>query len=186
MKTLKIMKFTLVFLTFVLTVSTVFAQGWRGGNRAGYGQNLNQTADSTPLTCINMIQGLTEEQITEIQSLESEHQKSMGELRTERRSTVDAIEKNEIRGEMLRKVKAHREEVRNLLTEEQQQQYDLLQARNQGWRQGFAQGKRNASGRAGFKGRNSFGRGSAGAGYGRGRAENGRRNSRGGGCFYFN
>ncbi|MFW6246102.1 MAG: Spy/CpxP family protein refolding chaperone [Tangfeifania sp.] len=159
MKALKITKFTLVFLTFVLTATTVFAQGWRGGNRLGYGQNLNRAADSSPLTCTNMIQGLTEEQITEIQSLESEHQKVMGELRTERRSTVDAIEKNEIRGEMLRKVNAHREEVRNLLTREQQQQYDLLQARNQGWRQGFAQGTGYAPRKAGFVNGNRPGRG---------------------------
>lgn len=186
MKTLKIRRLALVFLTLVLTGSTVFAQGWRGGNRAGYGRNLNWAADTMQLTCINMIQGLTEGQIIEIQSLESEHQKAMAQLRTERRSTVDAIEKNEIRGEMLKRVKAHREEVRDLLTEEQQLQYNLLQARNQGWRQGFAQGKRNVPGRAGFKGRNSYGRGSAGAGYGRGRSENGRRNNRGGGCFYFN
>jgi len=186
MKTLKIRRIALVFLTLVLTGSTVFAQGWRGVNRAGYGRNLNLYADTTQLTCINMIQGLTEDQKAEIKTMEADHQDAMAELRTERRSTTDAIEKNEIRGEMLRKVKAHREEVRNLLTEEQQQQYDLLQARNQGWRQGFAQGKRNASKRAGFEGRNSYGRGSSGAGYGRGRAENGRRNNRGGGCFFYN
>lgn len=184
MRTREMRKLTLVLLTVILTGSTLFAQGWRGGNRAGYGRNLNWAADTTQLTCINMIQGLAEDQITEIKALESEHQKAMAELRNERRSTVDAIEKNEIRGEMLKKVKAHREEVRNLLTEEQQQQYDLLQARNQGWQQGFAQGRRNAPGRAGVTGRNGYGRGNAG--YGRGRAGNGRWNNRRGGCFYNN
>ena len=181
MKSQKIRKLTLVLLTLALTGSTVFAQGWRGGNRAGYGRNLNLSADTTQLTCINMIQGLTEDQKAEIRTLEADHQEAMTELRSERRSTIDAIEKNTIRGNMLKRVKNHREEVRNLLTEEQQQQYDMLQARNQGWRKGFAQGKRNASGRAGFAGRNGNGRNRAGAGNGRGQL-----NNRRGGCFYNN
>ncbi len=42
----------------------------------------------------------------------------MTTLREERQSTRDAIEKNEIRGTMLKTVKEHREQVRNLLTED--------------------------------------------------------------------
>ena len=186
MKTRKIGKKAFLLLIVLLAGSALFAQGWRGGNCAGNGRNLNWSADTTQLTCVNMIQGLTEDQISEISDLESEHQKAMAELRTERRSTTDAIEKNEIRGEMLKKVKVHREEVRNLLTEEQQQQYDLLQARNQAWNQGFRQGRRNAPGRAGFSGRSNYGRNNAGAGYGRRRTGKGRGNYRGGVCFYNN
>ena len=159
MKTRKIRKLTLVFLTLILTGSTIFAQGWRGANRPGYGGNSNWISDTVQFTCVNLIQDLTEDQKSEIISLENAHQKTMAELRTERRSTFDAIGKNEIRGKMLKQVASHRDEVRNLLTEEQQQQYDLLQARNQGRRQGFAQGRRNAPRRGGFAAGNGVGKG---------------------------
>jgi hypothetical protein len=171
MKTRELRKLVLVLFTILLTGSTVFAQGWRGGNRAGYGRNLNWAADTTQLTCINLIPGLTEDQKTQITNLESEHQKAMAELRTERRSTFDAAEKNAIRIKMLERVQNHRNEVRNLLTDEQQKQYDLLQARNQAWQQGYRQGRRNAPQRSGFYGRGGSGRGAA-AGYGRGRWNN--------------
>lgn len=163
MKTMKIRKMAVVIITLALTGTTVFAQGWRGGNRQVYGRNLDWAADSTQFTCVNLIQGLTDAQKEEITSLEAEHQKVMAELRNERRSTTDAIEKNEIRGEMLKKVKAHREEVRNLLNEEQKDEYDLLQATNKGRRQGYAQGRRNAGRCGGY---------AAGYGNGRGRRAN--------------
>jgi hypothetical protein len=185
MKTQKIRKLTLVFLTLVLTGSAVFAQGWRGGNRQGFGRNMNWTADSIQPACVNLIQGLTDAQKEEITSLEAEHQKTMAELRTQRRSVTDAIEKNEIRGEMLKQVKAHREEVRNLLNEEQKDEYDLLQAGNQGRMQGFAQGRRNAPRGAAFANGNRGGRGRA-AGCVRGRMGNGRGFNSGGACFYNN
>jgi len=185
MKTLEIKKLTLVLLTIVLTGSTVFAQGWRGGNRAGYGRNLNLSADTTQLTCINMIQEITEDQKAEIKTLEADHQEAMAELRSERRSTIDAIEQNTIRGNMLKRVKNYREEVRNLLTEEQQQQYDLLQARNQGWQQGFAQGRRNAPHRSGLASANGQQRKCA-SGSKAGRNGKGRGFNRGGGCIYNN
>jgi hypothetical protein len=183
MKTLKIRKMAVVFFTLVLTGSTVFAQGWRGGNRQGFGRNMNQNADRVQPTCINSIQDLSEDQKNEITNLEEEHQKAMAELRTERRSTTDAIEKNEIRGEMLKKVKAHREEVRNLLTEDQKQEYDLLQATNKGRRQGYAQGRRNAGQGAGLQAGNRNGRGRS-AGCSRGRMGNGRGFN--GACLYNN
>lgn len=185
MKTQKIRKFTLVIMALVLTGSTVFAQGWRGGNRAGYGRNLNLVTDTTRFTCVNLIQGLTEDQKSEIISLENQHQEAMAGFRTERRLTIDTIEKNEIREEMLNRVEIHRDKVRNLLTEEQQQQYDLLQARNQGRMQGFAQGRRNAPRGASYANGNRGGRGRA-AGCVKGRGGSGRGYSRIGGSNYSN
>lgn len=185
MKTLKIKKLTLVLLTIVLTGSTIFAQGWRGGNRQGYGRNLNLPADSIHPGCVNLIQDLSQDQKAEITSLEAGHQKVMAEMRSERRSTTDAIEKNEIRGKMLKQVKIHREEVRDLLNEEQQQQYNLLQASNQGWRQGLGQGKRNAHYRSGLASVNGQQRKCA-SGSKAGRNGRGRGFNRGGGCIYNN
>lgn len=119
MKTSKLIKFAWVFFALALATTTLFAQGWRNWNRANYAQSF---------TCVDVIEGLTDEQIDQILTLENQHQKVMDELRIKRRSTYDALEKNEIRGEMLKKVNAHRESVKKLLNEEQQKQYDLLHA----------------------------------------------------------
>lgn len=147
MKISKLQKFAWVFFALALGTTTLLAQGWRNGNRA-FVQN-NQNAP-----CLNLIPGLTEEQSAKITELNVKHQEAMTDLRYERRSTVDLIEKNEIRGEMLKKVKAHREEVKGLLTEEQQKQYDRLYFR--GTNTGYLRGSGNFSGRGQFRGQQGF------------------------------
>lgn len=138
-----------MFIALLLGATTVFAQGGRNMNRPFYGDGNNYG----PGTCLNVLSDLTEEQQEKITELEASHQEAMAELRVQQRSTFEPIEKNEIRGEMLKKVQAHRDEVRSLLTEEQQKQYDLLQARNNYGGKRFAQrgrgGCRNAGGRGG-------------------------------------
>lgn len=143
MKTNNFKKLVWVFFALTLTTTTVFAQGWRNGNRA-FAQN-NQIAP-----CLNQISGLTDEQTANITALNEKHQEAMTKLRDERRATAVPIEKNEIRGEMLKKVKAHREEVKGLLTEEQQKQYDQLFT--QGINQGYQKGNGNFRGRGQFRG----------------------------------
>jgi Spy/CpxP family protein refolding chaperone len=117
MKFSKLQKFAWVFFALATASTTVFAQGWRNGNNGTNGQNL---------VCLEQISDLSEDQKSKIQELEKIHQEKMAELREQRRSTADAIEKNDIRGTMLRNVKAHREEVKNLLNEKQQKQYNEL------------------------------------------------------------
>jgi hypothetical protein len=90
------------------------------------------------VTCMDVIPGLTEDQRVTITELVAQHQTAMAELRMKQRATYVPAEKNSIRGEMLQKVQAHRKEVRNLLTEEQQRQYEMLHASN-------AYGNRNMS-----------------------------------------
>lgn len=107
----KLSKFAWAFFALALTTTTVFAQGWRNGN------------NSQNQACLEQITNLSDDQKTKIQELEKVHQEEMAKLREERRSTTDAIEKNDIRGKMLRNVKTHRNEVKNLLNEEQQKQY---------------------------------------------------------------
>ena len=174
MKISKLQKFAWVFFALALGTTTLFAQGWRNGNRA-FAQN-NQNAP-----CLNLISGLTEEQSAKITQLNEKHQEAMDELRTERRSTIDAIEKNEIRGEMLKKVKAHREEVKSLLTEEQQKQYDQLYARGNNY--GNQRGNGNFRGRGQFCGQQGFA-GNRGKGCRGNRAGYGQR-MRGNNCPYF-
>lgn len=127
-------------IALLLGTTTLFAQPRGNMDRPGYGYGYG------PGMCVNVLDNLTEEQKEKIKDLEISHQKAMVELRVERRSTVDPIEKNEIRGDMLKKVKAHRDEVRNLLTEEQVKQFDALMANNYYGRRGFNRGRRGGPG----------------------------------------
>lgn len=186
MKKSKLIQFAGVCFALVLTATTVFAQGWRNGNRAFENQNY---------TCVHFISGLTDEQITKIKELETNHQKEMNELRYNRRSTGIIDEKDEVRAEMLKKVEVHRTAVKNLLTDDQKKEYDQLHlyrnrgyaqlqafyGRGAGMNQALAPGRgynRCMAGRQGFGRRNAafngrgFGPGARGnfraAGYGRG------------------
>ncbi len=172
-------KFYWMFLALMVTAISLPAQGWRNGNgsRNGYGYGYDYQARY----CIDFITDLSTEQQEKITEMEETHQEAMAELREKRRSTADAIEKNDIRGEMLRKVNAHREAVKGLLTEEQQKEYELLHARNnyRGQGQAYARGRGRGPCQAGFNRPNGYGRqGYAGNGrrggwncprYGRGR-----------------
>jgi hypothetical protein len=120
MKISKLKKLAWVFFALALTTTSLFAQGWRNGNRPANGQNNN---------CVNQISGLNDEQKTKIDGLNKSHLEKMTQLRIQRQSTSDAIEKSEIRTAMLKNVKANRDEVRSLLTAEQQKEFDTLQQR---------------------------------------------------------
>jgi len=118
MKTSNLQKLFWVFFALIVTTTSVSAQGSRNGNTVQNNQNL---------PCVEQISNLTDEQIQEIEKLEASHQGMMEALRTKRRSTVNAIEKSEIRTEMLKRVEAHQNEVKGLLTADQKEEYDLLQ-----------------------------------------------------------
>ena len=167
MKTSKLQKFAWVFFAFATATTTVFAQGWRNGNNGNNRQNL---------VCLEQISDLSEDQKTKIQELEKVHQEEMAELREQRRLTADAIEKNDIRGKMLRNVKAHREEVKNLLTDEQQKKYDQHFSNTSNFQN--QRGNDNFRGCCQRQGRQGFGRNQ---GYGR----RGNPNFNGG-CFRIN
>jgi Spy/CpxP family protein refolding chaperone len=139
MRTSKLIYVVWVFFALTLTTTTVFGQGRGNGNRF----NQNQYG-----RCFNGILGLTEDQQTQIEKMENKHQAMMAELREKRRSTTGAIEKSEIRTEMLKKVEAHRKEVRGVLTEDQQKEYDQLHIYRNCWRnQSVRRGQKNYSGR---------------------------------------
>lgn len=146
---MKTKKFTFILIALMLGTTIINAQGRRNFNRPGYGYGYG------PGTCLTVLPDLTEDQQAKISALETAHQEAMAELRVKQRSTFEPIEKNEIRGEMLKKVQAHRKEVKNLLTEEQQKQYDMLHARANFGGRGFAPGGRR--GQAGFGGRGGCG-----------------------------
>ena len=140
-------KFAFILIALILGTTTLFAQGWRNFNRQSFNYGYG------PGACLNYLPDLTETQKAKISALESAHQEVMAELRIKQRSTYDPVQKIEIRDEMLQKVQTHRGEVKNLLTEEQQKQYDLLHTRNNYGGRGVAQGKRPGRGQAGYGGR---------------------------------
>jgi Spy/CpxP family protein refolding chaperone len=169
MKTSKLTKLAWALFALAVTSTTLYAQGWNNGKQAGYGWNK---------TCLNQISDLSDEQKTKINALNETHQEKMAKLRTKRQSTTDAIEKSEIRTTMLKNVKAHRDEVKSLLTAEQQKKYDQLltrgnygngcgnrnfQCRGQGRSQQFA-----GNPGCGYRGNRGFG----GQGYGHGNRNN--------------
>ena len=131
MKTSNLQKLFWVFFALIVTTSSVFSQGWRNGNIIQNNQNQS---------CLQQISNLSKEQVQKIAELEKVHQESMTKLRTQRRSTNETIAKSEIRTEMLKKVAAHQNEVRNLLTAEQQEEYEMLHNNGRNLRnQRFAQ-----------------------------------------------
>ncbi len=136
--------FVWLFTLLMLSAAVVSAQGWRSGRSAGNNDVARQG------TCIGLLTDLSSEQREKISQLVNAHQEAMDELRAERRSTFDLVKKNEIREQMLQLVQAHRNEVRSLLTEEQQKQYDLLQTTQGNRGRGFT------AGRGGFRGRGGF------------------------------
>ena len=121
MKTTIFAKFALVIVIVATVTTTTFGQRWNNPNRFAN----NQVAFTQP-TCVNQITDLTDKQISQIMALEEKHQTEMDKYRTQRRSTFDLSEKNILRAEMDKKVLAHQDEVKALLTEDQQNQYDLL------------------------------------------------------------
>lgn len=144
MKTSKLTYVVWVFFALTLATTTTFGQGRGNGNRYSHNQN-----------CMQTIPGLTEKQQKQIQKMEGEHQQDMTALREKRRSTTDAIEKSEVRTKMLKKVDTHRKEVRAVLNEEQQKQYNQLHTygnygRNQNVGRGRANFNRSGNGNRNF------------------------------------
>ena len=145
MKTSSLRKFAWVFFALTLTTTTVLAQGWRRGNNVQNNQNQ---------PCLTQVSDLSKEQVAKIGKLEASHQEQMAELREQRQLTTNAIEKSEIRTNMLKNVEAHRNAVKALLNEDQQKQYDQLQGTaGNGRNQNFGHGRGN--GNANFRGQGS-------------------------------
>jgi hypothetical protein len=156
MKLSKLQKLAWVFIALALASTSVYSQNWRNVNRNYQNQNG---------ACLNYISDLTEKQEKQILELEEKHQEEMAELRNKRRAKFDAIEKNEIRGDMLKKVEAHRNSVKKVLNKDQQKQYDQLHLLgNYGRNQNFAyqRGYGNFQGQGRNGDRQQFARGNRG------------------------
>lgn len=141
MKTSKLIYVVGGFFVLMLAATTAFGQGRGTGNRHYQEQSAG---------CVYSIAGLTEKQQEQVEKMQNKHQEVMAELREKRRSTINEIEKSEIRTSMLKKVEAHRKAVRSVLTEEQQKEYDQLPAygnygRNQNLGRGRANGNPNVA-----------------------------------------
>jgi len=101
----------------------MYGQRSRGNRNVAY-SNYNYQ------TCINDIPDLTPDQIQKITALENAHKAEIDQLRNERRSTRDESMKTGIRQKMLNARDAHRDQVKALLTPEQQKVYEALPGNN--------------------------------------------------------
>lgn len=158
---MKTRKFFWMLFALILGVSTVFAQGRRFMNRPGYGMGAGYGYGPGSY-CVNFIPGLTDDQQSKIAELTVNHQKAMAELVIKQRSTFDLVERDEIQGQIFQKVTAHRDEVRNLLNDEQKKQFDLIRSRGM-YGMGYGMGRRGGRGGWGGRGCRFYG---YGGGYG--------------------
>ena len=142
------MKTTTVLITalMLMTSMTVFAQRGRGNRNAAYTYDNYQT-------CINVLPDLTQDQIQKITALETAHKAEIDQLRNSRRSTRDESIKTDIRQKMIDVRDAHRDQVKAILTPEQQKIFETLSGNNGRNRQYPA--ARSNSNRPGRSGRNS-------------------------------
>lgn len=188
---MKTKKFLLMIIALMLATTTAFSQGYGYGNRPGrgygYGMGYNNEyygkgygfgmgygngfGNQAIPGILNFIPGLTEEQKSKIQETEISHRKAMAELRVKEMSTTDISERTEIREEILKKGIAHRDEIRNLLNDEQKEHYDRLWGGNMYGCMGYGRGCRRGRGCRGFGGRGrapggGFGPGGYGYRYG--------------------
>ena len=110
--------------------------------------------------CATRLNGLTSEQTTKVNQLVNDYQQAMATLRTERRSTADLTEKDNVRRKMLDQQDAYRNRMKEVLTAEQWAQYQSL------YQAGYGNGQgRYAAGNRGGK----QGRGNGQATFNRGR-----------------
>ncbi len=121
MKTITMLKVTL-FLGSVM-LATLSASALDGNRTCTNGAAVKST-------CTSAIDGLTQEQISKITTMETAHQSTMATLRTEMRSTNDEKTKAEIRIKMIDARDSHRAEVKKLLTPQQQANFDALHLTN--------------------------------------------------------
>jgi len=141
------MKTTTILITslMLLTSLTMNAQRGNGNRNAAYNHHHQ--------TCINDIPDLTQDQIQKITALENAHKAEIDQLRNERRSTRDGSMKTDVRQQMLNARDAHRDQVKALLTPEQQKVYEALPGNNGRNRQSPA--GRSSVNRSGRSGRNN-------------------------------
>jgi uncharacterized membrane protein len=103
----------IVLVVFLMTTTATFAQR---GNRAA--------ANSC---CMN-IPGLTEQQKTQITTLEQQHQKDMQAMRDARRKSGSYTDRDTYQAAVNQKVTDHRNAVKNLLNADQKVIFDNIQA----------------------------------------------------------
>jgi hypothetical protein len=123
MRTRQLNRFMGAFIALTLTAGIAVSSN----NFSGKGRNNTKNA-----TCVNQISGLSQDQKTQMTSMESQHQATMNTLREKRQSTTEIAQKNQIRQEMDTQVNNHRNAVSALLNADQQKQLIQLRSNNSG------------------------------------------------------
>lgn len=121
------------------------------------------TADAQNYTgnrgnCLATITDLTEKQETKIENLRKDHFDEMDELRNERRAAIRWEKKEKIGIQMAEKRLEHLKEIKNVLNEEQREEFE--ESMNNGRRRGMMYGPGHKKGKGRGYGRgNGRGRG---------------------------
>jgi len=171
MKTSKLQKLAWVLFALTLGTGTLAAQEKGIGKKA-------LVQNGKKITCVESISNLTMKQVEAISKMETKHQSQIDNLREKMQSTNDFNEKKQIRNEMLENVVTHRSEVKKLLTENQQKEYDMHQLRgnNFGNHRAINRGRKGNSRGGGNHAAQGFAQGIRGncnrVGYGKGNQQN--------------
>jgi hypothetical protein len=137
---MKTKKIIWMFIVILMASTTAYSQGYgygiRQGQGYGYGPGYGECVfgqgygagygGPAILRNLDLIPDITEDQKAKITEMEINHRKAMAELRVKQLSTDDVSERIEIGGKMAKKGLTHRDEIRNLLSEEQKEKLDLL------------------------------------------------------------
>jgi len=142
-------------------------------------------ADNQSDHCTTRLKGLTAQQVEKINQMEDQHQKIMDNLRDERRSTTNWMEKDKIRAKMLEQKENHYSQLKKVLTAEQWAEFESLHQGRNGQNHGNGQGHYAQENRNGCQGNGIHsgkrGNGNSGRGHKKGNSSSGSRNSNS--CF---
>jgi hypothetical protein len=95
-----------------------------GASSLSYGQGRNRSCSATDQPGYTQLTGLTDQQIAQIKEKQQAHQSAMTGLREKMRSTTDQNDKQKIKTEMDQLKTSHKQEIRSLLTADQQKEFD--------------------------------------------------------------
>ena len=135
MKTNLLNRFAVLFLALTVTAGVGFS------SPSFDGKGRNNTAHET---CINLISGLSEYQKQRIVAMETQNRSVMNELREKQQSASGKTQKKEIRKHIDKQIVSHENEIKTLLSADQQKQ--LIQFQNYGGNQNF-QGQKQGTGK---------------------------------------
>ena len=139
------------FIWLYLALTVIAGVAVSSTNFDGKGQN-----KTFQETCINSISGLSEYQKQRIVAMETQNRSVMNELQEKQQLAIGKTQKKEIRKQMDKQIESHGNEIKTLLSADQQNQFlqfqsyrsnQNLQGQKLGSGKGFGKGNGSGGGR---------------------------------------